>query len=371
MGLALSLPHMQRYLDRGWEVYGISPPGPRIAALQRAGVRWLPHPIERRLNPATDITGLYSLVRMYRKHSFHIVHGHNAKTGILARLAAAIARTPVVVQTHHGLIYHLDSEPLLRYGGTVLERAASEVSHRIFVQSQDDYRTLVETGGARSKVLQLIGNGVDLNVYNPERFDAQLLTETRQALGIAPDEVLFFSAGRLVREKGFLELFSAIERARAKNPRVRLMVAGPEDKERNLGISEEAMDRARQHGVIFLGERSDMPLLYAISDVVVLASWREGIARVLMEGAAMGKPLLASDARGCGLVVRPGWGYIVPMKSEEKLAERILELAEDPELRARIGEHNRAGAAKEYNLKTVLDTVEQAYTELLAARGLG
>jgi len=370
LGLALSVPHMKRYIDRGWEVYGISPPGPRRAELERAGVHWLPHPLERRLNVQTDALGCYSLYRTFRQHRFHIVHGHNVKTGILARLVAAAARVPVVVQTHHGLIYHTDSPPLLRHGGAALERLASHVSHRTFMQSQDDLRTLLVTGGSRESVLDLIGNGVDLKEFDSERFSPEERARIRAELGILPDEIAFFSAGRLVREKGFLELFEAAELARAQNKKVRLVVAGPEDKERNLGIDAQTLARAQQNGVILLGERKDMARLYAACDVVVLASWREGIARVLMEGAVMGRPLITSDARGCGLVVRPGWGFIVPMKNARALADKLLLLTEESELRRSISEHNRREGRKEYDLERVLGRIEAAYYELLAQRGI-
>lgn len=364
------MPFMQPYLDRGWEVYGITPPGPRIRALERAGVRWLPHRVERRISLRTDIMGSRGLYQQFREHRFDIVHAHNAKTGILARLVAAAARVPVIVHTHHGLIYSMQTPAVRRAGAAALERVASEVSDRIFVQSEDDYRTLRSTGGAPDRVLELVGNGIDLERFDSGRFDASERARLRRALGVAENDVLFFSAGRLVNEKGFNELFEAHARATARDKRIRLAVAGPEDHERGLGIAGQTLDRARRAGALLLGERSDMPVLYAASDVVVLASWREGIARVLMEGAAMGKPLLASDARGCGLVVRPGWGFIVPTKNAAALSDRMLELAADARLRAEIGAHNARAARELYDLKRVLGRIEASYLELLGNKGI-
>ncbi len=370
IGLALSLPHVRHLLDRGWEVYGICPPGPRIAAVERAGVRWLPHPLERRINPITDVKGFRALYDTCRKHDFHIVHTHNAKTGIMARWAAAAARVPVVVHTHNGLIYSLDSRPAFRYGAAVLERLAHEVCDRAFVQSQDDYDCLIQTHGARARVLELVGNGVDMSRFDPKRFDSAARSAIRTELGIEEDEIVFFSAGRIVCEKGYNELFEAYGQVHRDNQRVRLAIAGPEDTERGLGIAPEVLETARSNGALLLGERSDMERLYAASDVVVLPSWREGIARVLIEGAAMGKPLIASDARGCRNVVRPGWGLVTPLKDPVELARAMQTLASDPELRARIGAHNAIAARKEYDLKRVLDRVDATYAELLAAKGI-
>jgi glycosyltransferase involved in cell wall biosynthesis len=370
IGLALSLHHVRHLIEQGWEVYGICPPGPRVAAIERAGVRWLPHPIERRINPRTDVAGFRSLYDTCRRYSFQIVHTHNAKVGVLARLAAAAARVPVVVHTHNGLIYSMDSRLMFRFGAASLERVASAVCDRAFVQSKDDYDCLVRTGGASERILELVGNGIDVQRFDPGRFDREERLRLRRGLGIAAEEVLFFSAGRIVSEKGFNELFEAYELARKSEPRIRLAVAGPEDAERGLGIGPRTLERARQHGALLLGERSDMEALYAASDVVVLPSWREGIARVLMEGAAMGKPLIASDARGCRRVVRPGWGLLVPVKDAVRLSEAMLELARQERLRAEIGAHNARAARDEYDLKRILARVDRAYVELLRAKGI-
>lgn len=370
MGLALSLHHVRHLIERGWEVYGICPPGPRVAAIEKAGVRWLPHSLERRISLSSDMVGCRSLYNTYREHGFHIVHTHNAKVGVLARLVAAAARVPVVVHTHNGLIYSLDSKPLFRWGAAGLERLASEVCHRAFVQSQDDYDCLIKTHGAPERVLDLVGNGVDMTRYDPARFPAEERDRIRAELGVGEDDVLFFSAGRIVSEKGFNELFDAYGRAVRENPRVKLAIAGPDDAERGLAIAADVLERARNDGAFLLGERSDMERLYAASDVVVLPSWREGIARVLMEGAAMGKPLIASDARGCRNVVRPGWGLVVPMRDAVALSRAMLRLANDASLRAEIGLHNRAAARREYDLRNVLDRVDAAYEELLARKGI-
>lgn len=370
LGLALSLEHLRPLLDRGWEVFGICPPGPRIPEIQRAGVRWLEHPLERKLVARSDLRALASLYRTFREHRFHIVHTHNAKVGIVGRLVAAAAGVPVVVHTHNGLIYSLESPFAERYAVAALERAASEVAGRVFVQSPDDYETLVATGGAHPRVLDLVGNGVDMRRFDPARFDARSRAAVRRALGVADSDVLFFSAGRMVREKGFVELFEAYEQARRTNPAVRLAIAGPSDTERGLGIDAATIRRAEGAGALLLGERSDMPELYAAADVVVLPSWREGVPRVLMEGAAMGKALIASDARGCRSFVRPGWGFVTPCRDVSALTKAMLRLASDADSRAAIGMHNREAARREYDLERLLARVSDTYVELLQRKGI-
>jgi glycosyltransferase involved in cell wall biosynthesis len=361
---------MRPLIERGWEVYGICPPGPRIAEVERAGVRWLPHKIERKLVSGGDVVAIADLYRTLREHRFDIVHTHNAKVGLLGRVIAVAARAPIVVHTHNGLIYSLESRLVARLGVAVLERIASEIADHVFVQSRDDYDTLVKTRGTSERLLELIGNGVDLTRFDPDDVSPERRRAIRREIGVADDDVLFFSAGRIVCEKGFVELFRAHDIARRANPRIRVAIAGPADVERGLGIDTATLDEARKAGVLLLGERTDMPALYAAADVVVLPSWREGIPRVLIEGAAMGKPLIASDGRGCRNVVGPGWGYLTRLKDEDSIARALVKMAADPEERRKIGEHNRVQAREQYDIEKVIARVVTTYLRIMKEKGI-
>ncbi|HEY4119005.1 MAG TPA: glycosyltransferase [Byssovorax sp.] len=369
MGLSLSLPYLRPFLARGWEVFGICPPGPRVELVTREGVRWLPHGITRAIDPAGDAAEVARLYRCFREHRFDVVHTHNAKTGILARLVATAARVPVILHTHHGMVFSMESPRRVRWPAAALERAASARVDRLLVQSGEDRDALVETGAANPNDISLVGNGIDLSKFDEARFVEQRRA-VRAELGVGERDVLFFSAGRVVKEKGFVELFEAYERAHAKEPRVRLAVAGPADTDRGLGVPDRSLEAARRAGVLLLGERADMPELYAASDVVALASWREGLPRVLIEGAAMGKPLLATDVRGCREVVKDtSWGVRVPVRDAEALAGALVAMTADAELRATVGAHNRAAARERYDLAVVVGRIERIYDELLAKKG--
>lgn len=369
-GLVLSLPYLRPLVARGWEVYGICPPGPSVAAVQAEGVHWLPHPIERRRNPRTDLVGAITLVRYFRKFRFDIVHTHNAKVGVIARLAATIAGTPVILHTHHGVMFSGEASALERIPIAALERLCSVRVDRVLAQSQEDFQTLVRSGAAAQDRIERIGNGVNLSRFHPGAVSAEDSASLRRSLGVKPEEILFLSAGRLVQEKGFVELFEAARLAAIKDPRVRLAVAGEIDSEKADAVEPATVERARENGVLLLGERADMVALYAAADAVVLASWREGLPRVLMEGAAMGKPLLATDVRGCREVVKPGGGFLARVRDPRALADAMLRVAADPDLRAQLGRYNDDCARREFDLGRVVARVEALYAALLARKGL-
>jgi len=248
-----------------------------------------------------------------------------------------------------------------RWAHAAMERAASAGVDRLLVQSEEDRDILLATRAAAAGKLVLVGNGIDL-----ERFSAGRRDATRAALGLTSNDVLFLSAGRIVREKGFVELFEAYRRAAARNPSVRLAVAGPLDAEKSDVVDVAALDAARRAGALILGERDDMPDLYAAADAVVLVSWREGLPRVLMEGAAAGRPLIASDVRGCREVVRtPEMGLLVPPRDPAALAQAMLALAADPDLRGRLGARAREEAHARFDLTRVVARVLNVYDQLL------
>lgn len=361
------MPFCRPLLARGWEITMILPDGPHVAGGLAAGLRWRPLALRRRLHPPSDVVGTAQLARYFLRDRYDIVHTHNIKAGHIGRVVATAARVPLLFHTIHGMAYGLDSPPLARHGHALLERIASVRCDVAFAQSREDAATYVRSGVLPADRVVWIGNGIDLATFDPVRAGAARAV-TRAALGIAPDEVLFLSAGRLIVEKGFVELFEAAARARSVDPRVRLAVAGDLDQRRDA-LAPEVLARARAAGVLLLGRRADMPALYAAADVVTLASWHEGVPRVLMEGAAMGKPLLASDVRGCReVVVPPAHGLRVPVRDAGALAEAMLRLAGDEALRARLGRDNAEEARALYAIERAVERVNVVYDRLLEER---
>lgn len=364
LGIPASLPFCEPLLARGWDITFYCPGGPHVAAALARGMRHVPLPLSgRRIEPIADARGSAALWRMLRRERYDVVHTHNIKVGLVGRVVAAAARAPVVVHTLHGLAYGLDTPLLKRAAHAAAERVANLGCDAILSQSEEDLRTLVESGGAPAEKLVWIGNGIDLGRFNAAA--AAQRDAARAELGLASDDVLFLSAGRLVREKGFVELFEAA--ALARDRRVRVAVAGPLDPDKPDAIPADLLEAARANRVVLLGERRDMPRLYAAADVVTLLSWREGMPRVLMEGAAMGKCLLASDARGCREIVRSDAnGVKVPVRDVQAIARALDALAGDPARRAAAGAHNAVEAAERYDIRKAVARVTAVYDRLLS-----
>jgi len=363
-------PQLEAFAAAGFDVVGVSAPGPYVDALEARGVRHIPlHHGTRSFAPAHDARALAELVSIFRRLRPTIVHTHNPKPGLYGRVAARVARVPVVVNTVHGL-YAQRQDPWMRRTVVYsMERIAELCAHAELVQNPEDIETLAHLGVPRRK-LTLLGNGIDLTRFDPSAVSADDARTARAELGACdPDDVVIGLVGRLVREKGYLDVFEAARLLGNHIPRTRFAIIGDTDDEKHDALSADDRAQAERAGVRFLGGRSDMTRLYAGMDVHVLASHREGFPRSPMEAAAMGLPVVATNVRGCRQVVDDGaTGRLVAAHDPRALAAAIAELADTPGLRHRFGAAARAKAVREFDDRRCVAITLETYRRLLSRR---
>jgi glycosyltransferase involved in cell wall biosynthesis len=355
-------PQLQAFAAAGYEVIGVSAPGPHVANLAELGVRFEPLPeLTRSTSIVADARAFVALVRLLRRERPAILHTHNPKPGVLGRIAGRIARVPLIVNTQHGLYAQPGDRRRRRWPVYAIERVAAAFGHVELVQNPEDVTTLVERLRVPARKVRLLGNGIDLNRFDPAAVPVGARDALRAEWGIDAGEVVYGTVGRLVREKGLVELLDAAHRIRAAGLPARLVVIGPADLDKADALDAAAVARAAADGVVFTGARTDMPECYAALDVFVTASWREGFPRGAMEAAAMGLPTVASDIRGNRQVVDPTTGVRVPVRDAEALAAAITELVTDPARRAAMGTAARAKARRQFDQARVIARTLDAY----------
>jgi glycosyltransferase involved in cell wall biosynthesis len=367
MSLALLLlPQLVAQRDAGYDVVGVSAPGPYVELLEDHGIRHVPLAHSTRsADLRADLRAAGEFVGICRRLRPAIVHTHNPKPGIYGRVGARLARVPHVVNTVHGLYAQPEDPWSKRMGVYALERLAATCSDVELVQNPEDLAVLRRLGLRKCK-LRLLGNGVDLRRFDPQRHTGAR-AELRAELGFAPETVVVGLVGRLVREKGYREVFAAASHLRSRHPDVRFMVVGPADGDKRDALSSRELDRAAANGVIFLGARHDVERLYTAMDLYVLASYREGFPRSAMEAAAMGLPIVATDIRGCREVVDPGTtGLLVPVRDHDALTRAVEALVEDPARRGRMGKAARRKAVREFDDRRQVTITLDVYERLIA-----
>jgi glycosyltransferase involved in cell wall biosynthesis len=370
ISLALLLgPQLRAFAAAGMDVVGVSAPGPWVTQLTADGIRHEPlRHATRAMAVGQDAMALGELVRLFRRLRPDIVHTHNPKPGLYGRIAARVARVPIVVNTIHGL-YATEDDPLPRrlavYG---VERFASMFSAAELVQNEEDVDVLRRLRVPVRKLV-LLGNGIDLERFGPST-DALGRDRVRSELGVSSDTLVVGLVGRLVWQKGLRELFDAAAMLRDRFPEVVFVVVGPLDGDKADGLGPADVDAARALGnVVFLGRRDDVEELYHGFDLFVLPSYREGFPRSAMEAAASGVPVIASDVRGCRQVVDDGvTGLLVPVRDAAALAAAVEELGRDAPRRRVMGEAALEKAVAEFDDRRVVQTTLDVYERLLQHR---
>ncbi|UCE86535.1 MAG: glycosyltransferase, partial [Deltaproteobacteria bacterium] len=217
---------LERLRAAGHAVDIVCGPGPLVEELAARGFRV--HAIEnsRRIDPLADLRTLSRYVTLFRRERYDVVHTHNPKVNALACLAARVARVPRVLSTLHGLYSHEGQRPAVRRVWRTFERASSRLADLVLCQSGEDVRTARWQRIVPDDRLRALGNGVDVRAFSPERFGSDDRSAIRRRLGVRPGERVIGFVGRLVREKGVLELLRAVQH----KPGWRLLLVGPDER---------------------------------------------------------------------------------------------------------------------------------------------
>lgn len=358
--------------SQGHEVALVVPLGPFCEKLRQDGFRVLNVEMTRRsLNPLGEVAALRRLAALYRRERPDLVHHFTIKCVVYGTWAARLARVPAIVNAIEGLGFVFVNDAMkARLLRPVVKRMLRDACDRhnvtVLLLNRDDLATVEGTGVSRQAHLEVVrGSGIDTQQFRPG--------DRERSRG----EVNVLFVGRLLYDKGIAEFCECARLARCElGNRVRFLVAGQPDDGNPASVAPDTLAQWKAAGdVTFLGHVSDMPALLADSDIVVLPSYGEGIPRSLVEAAACGKALVATDVRGCRDVVRDGEnGLLVPMRDAEALARAVTRLVSDEPLRRGLGEAGRRDVLREWDERIVFRDTMNAYDELLqriSARAFG
>src|SRR5439155_25667095 len=222
-----------------------------------------------------------------------------------------------------GFYFHDQMPAAWRRFYITTEKIAACCSDIILSQNSEDIQTAIRERICESQKIKFLGNGIDVQRFDRVALNPEDFRRKRQELGLSSHTPVIGFVGRLVAEKGTLELLHAARIILNRRPEVRFLFVGCVDSEKKDALTPKA---ARQYGVahacIFTGTRHDMPELYAIMDVFALPSHREGFPRVPMEASAMGVPCVLTNIRGCREAVEHNRnGLLTPLGDGQSLAD--------------------------------------------------
>jgi glycosyltransferase involved in cell wall biosynthesis len=354
---------------QGLDVHIVASPDPRLDAFGREEDAVV-HPIEikRAIEPLADAVALASVTKLLHRLAPDVVHASFPKAGLVGTISAAAARVDARVYHMQGLRYE-SMEGMGRRLLWLTERAACSVARRVLCNSHSCAEQAITDGVCPREKIFVIGSGSSNGVDARGRFDPEAAPDARgrirERLGIPSDAVVYGFVGRVVRTKGVGELVQAWRTLR-DNPRARLIVVGPLD--HVDPISEEILHEiGADERAVLTGNVADTRDYYAAMDVVALPSYREGFPNTVLEAAAMGKPVVATDVTGCkDSVIDGATGALVPVRSVEPLAAALRRYGEDEALRAAHGAAARRRVLEEFEPERIWQGYLHVYRELCA-----
>jgi lipopolysaccharide/colanic/teichoic acid biosynthesis glycosyltransferase/glycosyltransferase involved in cell wall biosynthesis len=359
----LLLPLIDRLTAEGYQVHVACSDGQYVPELKAHGYNIHVVPIRRRVSPISNLRSLWGLYRLMKKEQFDVVHVHTMVASVMGRLAAWAAGVPLVIYTAHGFYFHENMPSWTRRLAIWIEKIMCLVTDLVFTQSQEDAITAVKEGICPREKVVWIGNGVDTSRFS----DALSPDETRLRYGLEPGDRVVGFVGRFVREKGILELLQAMQIVNQAIPEARLLLVGDTLASDRDGKTKKIISRMKEQDqsasrVVFTGFLEDIAAPMSVMDIFVLPSHREGMPRTIIEAMASGKPVIATDIRGCREeVVHGSTGLIVPVNNPPALAEAIIYVLSHPEAGRRMGTEGRLRANELFNERTVLDKQVEIY----------
>ena len=310
-------------------------------------------------NPINEFRCIKELVQVYKKVRPDIVHHVAMKPMLYGSMAAYFAKVKYKVQAISGFGFVFLSDTwkakLLRFPiRMMLQRALCGKNTSVVVQNPDDARLAESLGVKKSNLHIIAGSGVDIHAFSP--------TQEPE-----PDCIRVTLVARMLWDKGVGEFVEAIRLLKGKGLNVQANLVGAPDDSNPASISlEQLQEWQRAIGIQYEGRRSDIARVWEESHIAVLPSYREGLPKSLLEAAACGRPMVATDVPGCrSIVIDHETGLLVPAKDVESLALAIEKLANNKTLRLEMGKKARALIENEMSEQVINGQLIELYRCLL------
>lgn len=310
------------------------------------------------LNPFKDTITFFSLLRLYWQLKPDIVHHVTVKPILYGSIAARLVRIPAVVNTFTGLGFMFITQScfmsLLRKMMQKSYRWAFDHRNiRVIFQNREDREYFIRSNIVKeNKTVLIPGSGVCMKTFYP----------VDEPIG----RLRVMLAARLLWHKGVCEFVEAARLLKKRKVKAQFILVGAIDAANPAAIPNVQLERWKREGIIeWWGERADMPQIMHETHIVCLPSYREGLSRVLIEAAASGRAVVATDVPGCRDIVHDGEnGLLVPVKNVEALALAIETLIQNSSLRKEMGLKGRAMVEEEHELKRVIQQTLNVYEQL-------
>ncbi|MFN3309581.1 MAG: glycosyltransferase family 4 protein [Anaerolineales bacterium] len=336
--------------------------GSLIEEALQSGVRLTILPeLVRELNPYKDLLAFLKIFFVLRRNQYSIIHTHSSKAGILGRLAAKLAGTPIIIHTIHGWSFH-DYMPHWRKRLFIaLEKIAARFTHRLIVVTQKDIHKGLQQGIGSPDQYQLIRSAIPLEEFidtPPSR------NSLREELGIPLEAPVIGTVGRLSPQKNPFDWLAIAAQIAVQEPNCFFLMVG--DGPLRNQVKQRIDDLHLNNRFILTGLRRDVPQLLDSMDVFLLTSLWEGLPRVIPQAMCREVPIVAYASDGVAEIIEhQKTGLICPPGEVNLAAQYCLQLIQSQELRVAIAHRAKTIATEQFDLRIMIEQLETLYLDCI------
>src|SRR5690554_1475980 len=359
--------------EKGFEVVGVSSKGQELQDVQNdENIRVIALEMSRTISPLKDLKSLWNFYRLCMREKPLIVHSHTPKAGIVGMLGAKLAGVPIRLHTVAGLPL-MEATGIKRKVLDFVEKLTYSSATKVYPNSKGLYDFILENNYTTKNKLKVIGNGssngIDTSLFSPDGITEEAKNTLRTKLNLSADDFVFVFVGRLVGDKGINELVSAFKRiSESANQRIsKLLLVGSFESDLDPLLPETLKEIEANPKIISVGYQKDVRPYFAISDVLVFPSYREGFPNVVMQAGAMGLPSTVSNINGCNEIIVEGEnGIIFSVKNTEALLRSMQKMKEDKAYYQELKSNARAMIQNRYEQKVVWNALLEEYNLLVS-----
>ncbi|MRJ07501.1 glycosyltransferase family 1 protein [Ornithobacterium rhinotracheale] len=361
-----------KFLNQFYEVTAVSGKGKNLEAVhQREGVRTMQVEMQRQISPWKDLISLIKMYRLLKKEKPTIIHSITPKAGLLSMVAGKIAGVPIRIHTFTGLIFPYRTGFLQKIL-ILMDKILCACATHIFPEGEG-VKIDLQRYNITKKPLEIIANGningIDTDYFSKEQISEDTLNTLRKQYNISQDDFVFCFVGRLVKDKGIIELIDAF--TELNNPKTKLILVGKEEPKLDPLPAETIQKMNENPNIIRTGFQSDIRPFLALSHAFVFPSYREGFPNVVLQAQSMELPCIVTDISGSNEIIENNInGTIIPKQNTEELAKAMRDYQNNRVALSILQANTRKNIIAKYTQQYVWDCIHEKYQEILSKREL-
>lgn len=371
MALRYLLPGQMRFMAaNGFDVMMISAAGKELAeVIEKEQCPHIIVPMTRKITPLQDLKCLFQLISIFRKERPAIVHTHTPKAGLLGMLAAKICGVKIRIHTVAGLPLMVETGfkyRLLKF----IEKLTYAAANHVWPNSKSLMQFIIDNKLCKTSKLKIIGkgstNGININRFSKEALDEKIITEIKTQLNFTGDKKYLLCIGRLVKDKGIVELVHVFNQLQKDNSNLVLILAGEYENTLDPLPAATLQEIKNNRSIIHINWTSQVEYYMQLAGLFVFPSHREGFPNVLLQAGAMELPIICSRITGnIDIVTNNETGLIFETGNEQQMVELLRYALANPQEMEKMANQLKVEIHENYRQENIWQNLLDAYKTLV------